>query len=125
LNNKVLLLVFISCLSACDNDEPQRVNVMDIHTDADDPAMKDFIFIGAEQNPLDDSSVEEIKVVQDPNKFTVDLDGKRVFFPEKGWLNAKDFWPIYYGQPEKLPANLDFELIEKLKEKTQTEEQLS
>lgn len=127
LNNKVFLLVLITCLPACDNDEPQRVNIIPIQVNADDPAMKDAVFgESLDQEALDSLSFEkEKKIKKDPQVFTVDIEGKRVFFPEQGWMSAQDFWVIYYDQPEKLPADLDFERLESLKEKTRAEEGVS
>jgi len=44
----------------------------------------------------------------------VDLEGRRVFLPNEGWLTADEFWRIYYEEPQRLPAGLDFEALIKL-----------
>ena len=121
LNSKLFLLALILCLSACDNDEPQRARIIPIQTGVDDPAMNGTVVAGLAQHQTEKVQADaEKKENLKPQEFTVDLKRKRVFFPDQGWLNAQEFWTIYYEQPEKLPADIDFELLEKFKQATRT-----
>ena len=50
-----------------------------------------------------------------PDTFTVDLENKRVFLLDKGWIEASEFWDIYYNHAEELPADIDHAALEKLR----------
>ncbi len=49
-----------------------------------------------------------------PSSMQVDLEGRRVFLPNEGWLTEDEFWRIYYEEPQRLPAGLDFEALKRL-----------
>jgi len=47
-------------------------------------------------------------------KSKIDLSERRVFLPGDGWISAETFRDIYYNQPQKLPGDLDFDLVHQL-----------
>lgn len=49
-----------------------------------------------------------------PSSMQVDLEGRRVFLPEEGWLTEDEFWRLYYEEPQRLPDGLDFEALRRL-----------
>lgn len=57
----------------------------------------------------------ESAVPTEPTQFTVDVEGRRVFLPEKGWLTSKEFWDIYYNRPDELPGDIDHQALHSLR----------
>lgn len=51
-------------------------------------------------------------------KLEIDLQGQRVLLPGDGWISAAEFWDIYYNHPQKLPGEIDFEMLQKLENLT-------
>ena len=54
-------------------------------------------------------------------KLEIDLEKKQVHIPGEGWIEAKEFWDIYYNQPQRLPGDIDFERLQKFEEITGTD----
>lgn len=79
-----------------------------------DPAMEKLKKQGP-QDPGEPVAVTKSEV--EPDEFTVDIEAERVFLPEKGWINAVDFWDIYYNRPQELPGNIDHEALQRLHRK--------
>ncbi len=122
MNSKtVLLTVLLFCLVGCEEDVPQRARILPLQLDVEDPAMQ-----LADKNKdelIEDEAGEKILYIrEEPTQFSVDFAGQRVFLPDRGWVSTRRFWEIYYQQPEKLPGELDFELIEQLKKITPPEQ---
>lgn len=77
------------------------------------------------------SSTEEAPVSEAPSeapvsqieveKLEIDLAAKLVRLPGEGWISAQAFWEIYYNQPQKLPGEIDFELVQALEAATRPE----
>lgn len=61
------------------------------------------------------------EVPSEPTGFTVDVEGGRVFLPEKGWLEATQFWDIYYNRPQELPGNIDHQALQLLRAEKEAE----
>lgn len=51
----------------------------------------------------------------------IDIINRRVLIPETGWMDAREFWEIYFNQPEKLPAEIDFERLRQFEQVTETQ----
>ncbi len=105
-----VLCVFWGCEAQEESSQPVT---KPLHIVVDDPAMDKLPAQAIQQNT---SSGEEEKKLTDPQEMTVDLGKHRVFLPGQGWLSVQNFWELYYQTPEKLPDEMDFQLIEHLKE---------
>jgi len=44
-------------------------------------------------------------------KLGIDLDAKRIMLPGDGWISAQAFWTVYYTDPQRLPGDIDFDLL--------------
>jgi len=54
-------------------------------------------------------------------KLEIDIDQLRVMVPGEGWLSARAFWDIYYTDPQKLPGDIDFALLQEFEALTAAE----
>jgi len=46
----------------------------------------------------------------------IDLEKHQVLISSEGWISIESFWDIYNNHPEKLPGDIDFDLLQKLKD---------
>jgi hypothetical protein len=70
-------------------------------------------------------SVSSTVPVKPVEKLEIDLEAKLVMIPGDGWVSALSFWEIYYSEPQKLPGEMDFELLEEFGAVTASERALA
>lgn len=101
----------LTLVSACGRSTP------DIR-DVDDPAMQVSTPVAA-QIPIVEAPVA-IEVV--PTTIQYNDTGDQIFVPGTGWFDAGEFWDMYFNEPAKLPAELDFGALAALREQRQVGE---
>ena len=122
----LLLALF---LSACGDEQPEESlqlpaeRVAPRVRNVPDPAMvRDEEPQGSvEQQAAVAEPAAESEVPPEPTGFTVDMEGSRVFLPGKGWLEASEFWDIYYNRPQELPGNIDHQALQLLRAEKEAE----
>ncbi len=50
-------------------------------------------------------------VGQEDTGFVVDAVARRVHLPGIGWIEEKEFWRIYYREPQLLPGDMDHQAL--------------
>ena len=80
------------------------------------PVVEASVALSPADNQQTDAQMPAKKVKVE--KLEIDLTGKRAFIPAEGWVSARAFWQIYFDQPEKLPGEIDFELLQQFEKVT-------
>jgi len=50
----------------------------------------------------------------EPASMIVDVENRRIFLPDEGWLSAEAFWDFYYHHADRLPEDIDFDAVNRL-----------
>lgn len=110
----VVFCVLLSQLGACSEEPGSSLSeTQPAVRDVPDPAMEQMHEV--ESRPTAALPSAPPPPPADPVRFTVDLENRRVFLPEQGWLDATAFWDIYYNHPGDLPDEIDHGALEPLR----------
>jgi len=50
----------------------------------------------------------------EPASMIVDVENRRIFLPDEGWLSPEGFWDLYYHHADRLPGGIDFDAVNRL-----------
>jgi len=107
--------VLLAALQACsDAADSGPAGIREVPDPAMQPAAEPEVAVAAPDAGGQEAA--PAMVMPEPDSFAVDLDGRRVFLPGRGWLAADAFWDLYYNHPGELPGDIDHAALQSLRE---------
>jgi len=112
------LVVVATTIASCSDRETS--NSAKTNTDSKKtlaaPTMQPTTIANTLKEPIPPKKAEKLKI---------DLEKRQVFIPSNGWVSTEVFWEIYHNNPEKLPGDIDFNLLQQLKDLPELEPTLA
>jgi len=111
----VFVIVAAVQLAGCGKDTNPASGIRQV----DDPAMQTSAAMPTVSAPIpvthsQSSANDDMDSRPDPDKPFVDLDARRIYLPESGWLEGDDFLDLYLNRPEELPGDVDLYAVHEL-----------